>query len=152
MSAKKRNDPMHLHKLLIGLATLFFATSGMAETFEVKMMNKSTTGKMVFEPAYLAIAPGDTVTFIPESKGHNAETIKGMIPAGVKPFKSKIGKEFSVTLTAQGLYGIKCMPHYNIGMVALIQVGAAKNLDKALTVKHKGKAKARFKLLFEKAK
>jgi hypothetical protein len=37
-------------------------------------------------------------------------------------------------------------------MVALIQVGAAKNLDKALTVKHKGKAKARFKLLFEKAK
>ena len=27
-----------------------------------------------------------------------------------------------------------------------------KNLDKALTVKHKGKAKARFKLLFEKAK
>ena len=79
---------MQLHKLLIGLATLFFATSGMAETFEVKMMNKSTTGKMVFEPAYLAIAPGDTVTFIPVSKGHYAETIKGMIPAGVKHWTS----------------------------------------------------------------
>ena len=87
---------------------------------------------------------------MPESKGHNAVTIKGMFPENVKKCKSKIGKPFSVTLTVEGLYGIKCTPYYAIGMVALIQVGTAINLDEALTVKHKGKATVRFETLFEK--
>jgi len=32
---------------------------------------------MVFEPALLKNAPGDTVTFVPTDKSHNAESIKG---------------------------------------------------------------------------
>ena len=107
---------------------------------------------MVFEPAYLAVAPGDTVIFVPASKGHNAETIKGMIPGEAKKFKSKIGKEFSVTLTSEGLYGVKCTPHYSMGMVALIQVGAATNLSQVSGVKQRGKSKARFEPLFAQVK
>ena len=143
---------MFVQKLVLGLTALFMATAGLAETFEIKMLNKGETGKMVFEPAYLAVASGDTVTFVPASKGHNAETIKGMIPEGAERFKSKIGKEFSVTLNTEGLYGVKCTPHYAMGMVALIQVGAATNLSDATSVKKRGKAKKRFEPLFAQVK
>jgi pseudoazurin len=34
-----------------------------------------------------------------------------------------MGKDVSVTVSKPGLYGVKCMPHYTMGMVALIQVG-----------------------------
>ena len=143
---------MFTKSLILGITVQFLATAGFAETFEIKMLNKGETGRMVFEPAYLAVAPGDTVTFVPASKGHNAETIKGMIPEEAKKFKSKIGKEFSVTLTAEGLYGVKCTPHYSMGMVALIQVGAATNLSQVSAVKQRGKSKARFEPLFAQVK
>ncbi len=55
--------------------------------------------------------------------GHNAATIEGMIPANAESFKSKINDTFEVTLTEPGAYGIKCSPHYAMGMVMLIEVG-----------------------------
>jgi pseudoazurin len=74
-----------------------------------------------------------------------------MFPKGFEKFKGKINKEFTVKLETEGLYGIKCTPHYQMGMVALIQIGQAseEQLKKAGKVKHRGKAKDRFKLLFE---
>ena len=132
-----------------GTVMLFMAGMVNAETIEVKMLNKGEAGTMVYEPAFVTAAPGDTITFLATDKGHNAETIKGMLPEGAEKFKSKLGKEFSVTLTEEGLYGIKCTPHYALGMVALIQVGAATNLEEAAAVKQKGKAKKRFVPLFE---
>jgi len=131
------------------LATLFLGSLAVAETFEIKMMNKGEAGQMVFEPAFLSANVGDTISFIPASKGHNVETIKDMLPEGAEQFKSKLSKEFSVTLTAEGIYGIKCTPHYSMGMIALIQVGSPVNLDTAKSVKHKGKATKRFDTLFE---
>jgi pseudoazurin len=122
-------------------------------THEIQMLNKSAADpkmKMVFEPSYVALAPGDCVKFLPTSKGHNAETIKKMYPKGAKKFKSKINKEFIIKLKVEGLYGIKCTPHYQMGMVALIQVGevSEESLSKSAKVKHRGKAKDRFKVLF----
>ena len=132
-----------------GLAATLMTGSAWAETIEVKMLNKGEEGSMVFEPAYIKAMPGDTVVFLSTDKGHNAETIKGMLPEGAEEFKSKLGDDFSVTLDAEGLYGIKCTPHYALGMVALIQVGDAVNYDEAMGVKQKGKAKKRFPGLFE---
>ncbi len=132
-----------------GAVLLLMAGVASAETIEVQMLNKGDAGAMVFEPAFVAANPGDTITFLSIDKGHNAETIKGMIPDGAEKFKSKLGDDFSVTLTEEGLYGIKCTPHYALGMVALIQVGDAINLDDAAEVKQKGKAKKRFPGLFE---
>ena len=134
---------------LITAAAALFASAAAAETFEIKMLNKGEAGAMVFEPAFVAAQTGDTITFVPTSKGHNAETIKGMFPDGFEGFKSGMNKEFSVTLDQQGLYGIKCTPHYGMGMVALIQVGDAVNLETATAVKQKGKAGKRFAPLFE---
>jgi plastocyanin len=42
------------------------------------MLNRGESGTMVFEPAGLRIAPGDTVKFIATDRGHNAETVPGM--------------------------------------------------------------------------
>ncbi|MGB7240571.1 MAG: pseudoazurin [Sulfitobacter sp.] len=132
-----------------GTAVVLMAGALHAETFEVKMLNKGEAGAMVFEPAFVKAMPGDTINFISTDKGHNAETIKGMIPDGAEDFKSKLGDDFSVTLDVEGLYGIKCTPHYALGMVALIQVGAAANYEDAIGTKQKGKAKKRFPALFE---
>ncbi|PVB61581.1 pseudoazurin [Labrenzia sp. 011] len=123
-----------------------------AETHEVKMLNKGEAGSMVFEPDYIAAEPGDTIVFVSVDKGHNAEGIKGMLPDGVPAFKSKMSKDFSLVVEAEGVYGIKCTPHYGMGMVALIQVGEATNLDDALAVKQRGKAKKRFEAIFAKVK
>ena len=48
-----------------------------------------------------------------------------MIPAGGEPFIGRINEEIEVTLTAEGIWGIKCSPHYTMGMVMLIQVGSS---------------------------
>lgn len=106
--------------LVIGVA---LAGAVSAENFEVQMLNKGETGKMVFEPAFLNVAAGDSVTFIVASKGHNAEVVKGMIPEGAEAFAGKINEEITVTLDVEGLYAVKCKPHFAMGMVMTIAVG-----------------------------
>ena len=133
--------------LALGAAVAIVGTANAAE-FEVKMLNKGEKGRMVFEPDYVKAEPGDTIRFIPTDKGHNAETIKGMLPEGAKAFKSKFNEDFSVTLDKDGIYGIKCTPHYGMGMVAVIEVGEPTNLAEAQDVRHSGKAKTVFADIF----
>ena len=120
---------MFAKRAIATLAGMLLATTAFAESFEVRMLNKGTDGAMVFEPAFIKAAVGDTVTFVSTDKGHNVEGIKGMLPDGVEPFKSEMGADYTLTVTAEGVYGVKCTPHYSMGMVALIQVGAPVNLD-----------------------
>jgi pseudoazurin len=103
---------------------------------------------MVFEPDFVKAEIGDTVRFVPVDKGHNAEGIKGMLPEGVKIFKGKINEELVLTLDAEGVYGIKCTPHYSMGMVMLVVAGAPVNLEEAKAVKHPGKARTVFEAIF----
>jgi pseudoazurin len=124
--------------------------SANAAEHEVKMLNKGAEGVMVFEPSLLKIAPGDTVHFVPTDKSHNVETIEGMIPTGASPFKGDMNKEVTVTFEQAGLYGIKCKPHYGMGMVGLVVVGEPTNKTEAAAVVQKGKAKAKFETLFGK--
>ena len=98
-----------------------------AADIEVKMLNKGEEGKMIFEPSFIKAQKGDNIIFIPTDKGHMAASIKGLIPEGAKKFKSKINKKYTYTVDVEGLYGIRCTPHYANGMVALIQVGEAPN-------------------------
>lgn len=97
--------------------------AALAETHEVRMLNRNNSGPMPFEPDYLVIRPGDSVKFIAASPGHNAATIDGMIPGNGERFVGRINEEIEVTLTEEGIWGIKCSPHYSMGMVMLIQVG-----------------------------
>lgn len=124
-----------------------------AADHEVKMLNKGSDGQMmVFEPAFLHIKPGDSVTFVPADKSHNSESIPGMIPKGAEGWKGKINEAVKVTFDKEGVYGVKCLPHYGMGMVALIAVGDdLDNLDEAEKVKHPGKAAERMAALEKKA-
>ncbi|MGB3178142.1 MAG: pseudoazurin [Albidovulum sp.] len=105
--------------------SLAFGCTAMAETFEVKMLNKGEEGQMVFEPSFLKIAAGDSVLFVPTDKSHNAESVKGMMPEGAEAFKGKISKEVEATFDVEGVYGVMCKPHYAMGMVMTIEVGDA---------------------------
>ena len=134
--------------MLAFAAAIMVAGAAGAAEIEIRMLNKGEKGAMVFEPDYVKAAPGDTIRFVSTDKGHNAETIKGMIPEGAEPFKSKINEDFSITLEQEGVYGVKCTPHFTMGMVALIEVGAPENLEAAKTVKMPAKAKQLFEELF----
>lgn len=142
-------------KFLLHLTTavsLFvFAGGANAAEHVVQMLNKGEKGAMVFQPNFVQAAPGDTVKFVPTDKSHNAESIKGMIPEGAADFKSKMNEEITVTLDKEGVYGVKCTPHYGMGMVALVVVGKPVNADAAKAVKQTGKAKAAFAELFGQA-
>jgi pseudoazurin len=128
------------------------AAPAFAADYEVKMLNKGDAGTMVFEPAFLKIQPGDTVTFLPTDKGHNVETIKDMIPEGFEPFKSKINETYTVTFDAPGAYGVKCTPHFAMGMIGMIFVGDEyANLDAAKAVNVPNKAKERFEAIYAEA-
>lgn len=105
--------------VLLGLLPL----AALANTHTVEMLNRNDTGPMPFAPDYLIVQPGDTVKFLATAPGHNAATIDGMIPEGGEAFVGNINEEIEVTLNAEGIWGIKCSPHYTMGMVMLIQVG-----------------------------
>jgi pseudoazurin len=136
---------------MLGIATALVMplAAAQAADYEVKMLNKGAAGAMVFEPAFLQIEPGDSVTFLPTDKGHDAVSIKGMVPEGAEPFTGKMNQEITVVFDAPGVYGVKCVPHYGMGMVALFVVGEPENVAEAAAVKHPGKAKVAFAGLFD---
>lgn len=120
-----------------------------AADIEIQMLNKGANGVMVFEPDFVQAQPGDTVHFVATDKGHDVESVKGMLPEGVEPFKGKMNENFDLTVTTEGVYGIKCTPHFPMGMVAVVVVGSpASNLDAAKAVKNPKKAQERFDAAF----
>ena len=100
---------------------------------------------------FLEITAGDRVRFVPTHKSHNAATVEGMVPEGVEGFKSRINDEFETGFDKPGFYGIKCSPHYGMGMVMLIKVGEATLPQSYRTVDVPGRAKPRLEELFERA-
>ena len=136
--------------ILAAGAMLAIAGTARAADHEIKMLNKGDNGIMVFQPDLMKAEPGDTIHFVAVDKIHNAELIKGMIPDGAEPFKGQMGHDLTVTLTKEGVYGVKCAPHYGMGMVALIVVGKPVNLQQAEAVPQVGRAKKVFGDLFAK--
>ena len=113
---------------------------------EVQMLNKHPEDKkqlMAYFPRILVVQPGDTVKFVPVDKGHNSESIDGMIPDGAEAWTGKISKEIEVTSIRPGYYGYRCKPHFATGMVGLIICegeGKLDNLEAAKSVKLRGRA------------
>ena len=143
-----------IKSMAAGLAlSALLSGAAFAEVIEVQMLNKGADGERnVFEPAVVMAQPGDTIKFIPTDKGHNSLSIDGMVPEGGEEWKSKLNKEFELTVNAEGTFGYQCQPHYATGMVGLILVGdASKNFEEAKAVKHRGKAKQRFEQYFAQA-
>lgn len=129
-------------------AALAMAGEAVAADHTVRMLNRGEGGTMVFVPAVVHARVGDTVRYVPTDPGHNAETIAGMLPPGVQVTRGAMGREYVLRVTAPGVYGVKCAPHYGMGMVALIVAGEPTNIEEAKTAKHPGKANKVFEELF----
>ena len=121
----------------MALAASIVAQPALGKTIIVQMKNAGSDTFMVFEPAFIRANVGDVVHFNPANSGHNAQTIDGMLPDGVAPSAGKMSQPFDLKISKPGLYGIKCAPHFSMGMVALIKAGngPAANAQKAKTVK-----------------
>lgn len=115
---------------VIGMA--LFAGLAQGAEHEVRMLDMSDDGKapMVFDPPFLKIEPGDTVTFVPTHKSHYVES--KLVPEGAQDFKSELDQKFSVTPDKEGIYLYVCPPHQMMNMVGVIQVGKPQNLKAAI--------------------
>ena len=107
------------------LLTLLFvmATPVIAADHTVEMLSSSNGEMMVFKPAVLKIAPGDSVTWKATNPGHNTASIAEMTPDASLEWNGKINEELKITFTKEGVYGYKCTPHYVLGMIGIIAVG-----------------------------
>lgn len=115
---------IRLSPLAFALAALAAAPAA-AKEYVVHMKNSGAAGMMAFEPMVVNAKPGDTVRFVPTDASHNAETILAIWPAGAPAIRGAINKEVTLSVTKAGIYGIKCQPHYAMGMVALVIAGNA---------------------------
>ena len=115
-----------LFVMSLSLFSLFVS----AANHEVKMLNRGAEGFMVFEPAVLKAAVGDTVTFKATDMAHNSASIDGMIPEGANPWNSAMSQDVTVTVNKEGVYVYQCTPHSMMAMVGVIQVGGSlANMD-----------------------
>jgi len=112
------------------------------------MLNKDDQGnKMVYSVEVAKVEVGETITWVPTSKGHNVEMIAGPDGAAL-PKKSKNGKEVSMTFEVPGIYYYWCTPHKGMGMIGLVVVGGdTSNKDDIAKAKAMGKSKKKLKAL-----
>ena len=130
---------------------VFFANLAYAADMSIDMLNKDADGnRMVYSNEVAKVAVGDTITWLPASKGHNVEIIAA--PEGFNiPKKSKNSKEVSITFDVPGIYYYWCTPHKGMGMIGLVVVGDdTSNKDAIAKAKAFGKSKKKLaKLLSE---
>ena len=131
-----------MKKLLSTVALMgLLSTSAFAADISVDMLNKRDDGaKMVYSEDISVIEVGDSITWLPTSKGHNVEFIAG--PDGWDaPRKSKLSKEVAITFDTPGVYLYQCSPHKTMGMIAVVVVGDGDNDISGAKVKGKSKKK-----------
>lgn len=109
--------------LFAGAMVIAASSTASAKEVVIQMKNQGAAGAMVFEPAFVKVAVGDTVRFVPTDKSHNAESIPEIRPSGAPLVTGRMNQEVIVKFDKPGVYGFKCKPHYSMGMVALVQVG-----------------------------
>ena len=134
--------------LLAVFGTVLFSSMAYAEDMTIDMLNKRADGeKMVYSVDVAKIDVGDTITWLPASKGHNVHFIAG--PDGWDlPKKSKNNKEVAITFDTPGVYLYQCTPHASMGMIALVVVGDdTSNLEAISKFKVRGKSKKKLKAL-----
>ena len=128
------------------ITAAFLSTPSLAADVTIEMLNKDADGnRMVYSQEIAKIEVGDTVTWLPATKGHNVEMISS--PNDMK-FKSKNGKEAKITFDTPGIYYYWCTPHKGMGMIGLVVVGNdLSNEDDIASAKAIGKSKKKLKAL-----
>ena len=135
-------------KFYLPLIITLLASPALAEDFTIEMLNKDPKGnRMVFSQEVAHVSLGDTVTWVPTSRGHNVEMVAS--PNNLK-YKSKNSKEAKITFDKPGIYYYWCSPHKGMGMIGLVVVGDdLSNLAEISKAKAKGKSKKKLKALLK---
>ena len=128
-------------------SVVFVSSMAYSADMSIDMLNKLGKEKMVYSVDVAEIDVGDTITWLPASKGHNVHFIAG--PDGWElPKKSKNNNEVAITFDTPGVYLYQCTPHASMGMIALVIVGGdTSNLDAIAKAKVRGKSKKKLKKL-----
>lgn len=116
--------------LFIVTALLFQASAAFAADYEVKMLDFGADGSMLFEPGFLAVEPGDTITFVPSASGHFVRS--SLLPDDVPEWRSKLDEKYTVKVDKEGVYVYYCPPHLTMAMVGVVQVGKATAKEKII--------------------
>ena len=127
---------------------LLLSSASYAADIKVEMLNKRADGQiMVYSEDISRINVGDTITWLPTTKGHNVEFLAG--PDGWEiPKRSKMNQEYSYKFEIPGIYFYQCTPHKGAGMIALVVVGGdTSNKGAIAEVKVLGKSKKKLPLL-----
>jgi len=107
----------------------FLSLSVSAENFNIKMVNTDSSGQiMVFDPPFLKVNVGDTITFIPADALHNSKSVTNLIPSSAAPWEGAMDEKITIELNVEGIYVYQCTPHLALGMIGVIQVGNPVNL------------------------
>lgn len=131
----------YLGKYLLCLITglILFLETGPVQAADHVVKMGSDAGRLVFDPASLTIAPGDTVHWINNNvPPHNVVFDATKMYQGLadqfshRQLMVQIGQEVQTTFPddlAPGNYPYYCVPHRGAGMVGTIIVEAPPNLS-----------------------
>ena len=135
-------------KYLVLAAAMLMSSPAFATDMTIEMLNKDADGnKMVYSEEIARVDVGDTITWVPTTKGHNVEMISS--PNNIK-FKSQNNKEAKITFEVPGLYLYWCTPHKGMGMIGLVVVGGdTSNADTVAKATVRGKSKKKLKKLLD---
>lgn len=111
------------------LVLIFTSTSALSANHQLQMLNRGKHGMMAFEPTFLNVAPDNTITFLPTDRAHNTRSV--FSPANGASWNGNMDEEVTVMLEEEGVFVYQCDPHLALGMVGVIQVGKAGNLENA---------------------
>ena len=100
-----------------------------AEDYEVRGIDNRDYEFMFFEPAFLRIEPGDSVTFVVSDVDHLPRSV--LVPPGAGHWEAEPGKSITVTFRQEGVYVFDCAYHAVMGMAGILLVGSPLNLDDA---------------------
>ncbi|MCC4273197.1 pseudoazurin [Marinomonas communis] len=116
-----------MSKILSLLCLALLSSFASAKDWQIQMLNYGDAGSMVFEPSYVHAQVGDTVTFVPTQSGHNAKSY--VVPEQAKQWTSPLNETYTLPLSQEGIHLYYCPPHLMMGMIGVIQVGNASNID-----------------------
>jgi len=117
-----------LFKGMLVVWFIFTSSVGFAKDWQIQMLNYgSGTEGMTFEPAFIHAQLGDSITFVPSHSGHNVQSY--VVPEGESQWKSALDQTYTIQVNQEGVHLYYCPLHLMMGMVGVIQVGDAINLD-----------------------
>ena len=142
---------MKLYGCFSAAIACFLATTAFAADVTVEMLNKDSEGnRNVYSDEVVRVEVGDTVTWLPTSKGHNVEIVAS---PNQMQFKSKNNAEARITFDTPGIYYYWCTPHKGMGMIGLIVVGNdLSNISDVESAKAIGKSKKKLTTLLSSLK